>query len=119
KARVGELPVVGWIDRLHHQADVEIELELDGADEGESVRAGVPWPQGAGPANAEVIGVHVGARNIFVTMRIEGGVSSLEQRGPCHRAARVEGHVESTAPPRSRQNRYGNRRQHRKAVRQV
>src|SRR5438093_3408710 len=73
KARVGELPVVGWIDRLHHQAVVEIELELDGANKGESVRAGVPWPQGAGPANAEVIGVHVGARSIFAPMRIEGG----------------------------------------------
>src|SRR6266511_4404405 len=48
-----------WIDRLHHQTVDEIELELDDADEGESVGAGVPGPQGACPANTEVIGVHV------------------------------------------------------------
>src|SRR5947207_5472215 len=107
------------IDRLHDQAVIEIQLELDGADQGEPVRPRVRRLQRGGPAHAEVIHVHIRARGALAPVGVERGVGPLEQRGARHRAAGEEGHVESGPPARVRQDPGGDGVEHREAVRQV
>ena len=79
EAGVGEFPVVRRIHRLHHEAVVQVELELDGADQRQTVRPRMGWPQRTRPAHAEVIDVHVGARRPRAPVRIQRRVHPHEQ----------------------------------------
>ena len=76
-------------------------------------------PQGAGPANAEVVDIHVRTRGPLAPMGVERGVRSVEQRRPLHRAAREEGRVESPLPLRRGEDGGRDGREHRKAVGQI
>ena len=113
EARVRKLTVVCRIDRPDEQAVVQVQLELDGADQGEAVGPGDGRLEGGGPADAEIVAVHVRARRAGPPVGVQRGVHAAVERLAQHGAARKIGDVEAAPSPPGGEDGRGNAREHR------